>query len=113
MAAPGGEMMPALLIEIIFTFLLAFVVLQTATTKEQSGNGYYGFAIGIAVLVGAFAGGAISGGAFNTAVGLGPIIANGFAGASHWWLYIVGPMIGGALAAGLFTVVNSPEKKKK
>ena len=106
--------MGAWLVEILFTFLLAFVVLQTATTDAQAGNSYYGFAIGIAVLVGAFAGGAISGGAFNPAVGIGPAIAAG--NFSHILLYLVAPMIGGALAAGVFKMVNcsaDTSKKKK
>lgn len=45
----------------------------------------------------AFAGGAISGGAFNPAVGVSPLlfdmISNGVAH-SHLWLYIVGPVVG-------------------
>ena len=64
----------ALLVEVLFTFALALVVLNVATSKKTEGNSYYGLAIGLTVMTGAFAGGGISGGAFNPAVGLGPTI---------------------------------------
>ena len=62
----------ALLAEIIFTFALVYVVLNTAATKATEGNSFYGLAIGFTVMVGAFAVGGISGGAFNPAVAFGP-----------------------------------------
>lgn len=65
---------PALLAEFLFTFALAFVVLNVATTRGTEGNSYYGFAIGFTVLVGAFAVGNISGGAFNPAVAVGLVV---------------------------------------
>ncbi len=106
-AAPAADMWVALVVEIIFTFMLAMVVLHTATTKSQSGNSYYWFAIGLTVMCGALAGGALSGGAFNPAVGLGPIIAAG--GTSARWLYLVGPLVGGALAGLVFPILNGDE----
>lgn len=105
--APGAEvsLWSAVVVEMIFTFILAFVVLQTATTLEQEGNSYFGFAIGLTVTIGAIAVGAISGGAFNPAVGLSPLVVAG-AGASYRWIYLVGPMVGGALAAGFFSLIH-------
>jgi aquaporin Z len=61
-------------------------------------------------MVGAFAGGGISGGAFNPAVGLGPNITQTMLGAGalgHTWLYIVGPFAGGAVAAFAFRAQQS------
>ena len=59
----------ALLSEFLFTFALAYVVLNTATAKANAGNSFYGLAIGMTVMTGAFAvGGRICGGAFNPAV---------------------------------------------
>jgi aquaporin Z len=52
-----------------------------------------------------FAGGPVSGGAFNPAVGIGPTLVHAPAGAgpwSHLWLYLVGPLAGGAAAAAAF-----------
>ena len=103
--APDAGTLAALLIEILFTFALALVVLNTATATETSGNSYFGLAIGFTVMVGAFAGGGISGGAFNPAVGTGPILWGAIAGGGSLgdlWLYLVGPLLGGWLAAIVF-----------
>jgi len=97
----------ALLIEFLYTFALCLVVLNVATSKKTEGNSYYGLAIGFTIVVAAFAGGRISGGAFNPAVGLGPIFVNTLlAGGtlSNAWLYIVGPLLGGVVAALVFKV---------
>ena len=61
----------SLVAEFLFTFALAYVVLNVATAKGTAGNSNYGLAIGFTVLTGAFAVGAISGGAFNPAVAVG------------------------------------------
>jgi aquaporin Z len=74
-------------------------------SKRTQGNSYYGLAIGFTIVVAAFAGGGISGGAFNPAVGIGPTIvhaAMGGGSVSALWLYIAGPVAGGALAAMVF-----------
>lgn len=55
-------------VEIVYTFMLCFVVLNTACTKES--NQYFGLAIGFVIAAGGFAAGWISGGAFNPAVAL-------------------------------------------
>jgi aquaporin Z len=97
----------ALLVEVLFTFALCLVVLNTATSKGTEGNSFFGLAIGFTVVVGAFAGGPISGGAFNPAVGTGPILVNAAAGGGglgNLWLYLVGPFAGGALAAAVFFI---------
>ena len=59
------------------------------------------------VAVGAFAGGGISGGAFNPAVGIGPTIIHATMGSGDWshlWLYLVGPLAGAAVAAVVFGI---------
>ncbi len=65
---------PSLVAEFLFTFALAWVVLNTATARGTAGNSFYGLAIGFTVFAGAVAVGGISGGAFNPAVGLGVVI---------------------------------------
>ena len=107
--APAATASPlaALSIEVLYTFALALVVLNVATSSKTQGNSYYGLAIGFTVAAGAFAGGPISGGAFNPAVGLGPALVHaviGHGSIAHVWLYIVGPCIGAAIAAGIFKV---------
>ncbi len=103
--SPDATTMAALLVEILYTFALALVVLNVATADATVGNSFYGLAIGFTVAAGAFAGGPISGGAFNPAVGTGPILAHAIQGGGGFgdlWLYLVGPFIGGALAAVVF-----------
>jgi aquaporin Z len=105
--APGDGIsgLSALLVETLFTFALGLVVLNSAATEKTKGNSFYGLAIGFTVLAAAMAGGPVSGGAFNPAVGIGPTIVHALSGGgtwSHLWLYLVGPFAGGALAAMVF-----------
>ncbi|HVS02536.1 MAG TPA: aquaporin [Thermoanaerobaculia bacterium] len=104
--APGPEVGVGGMVtaELLYTFALALVVLNTATARGTEGNSYYGLAIGFTVLAGAWAVGPISGAAFNPAVGLGPTVVHALAGAGGWqhlWVYLLAPLLGG-LAAGLF-----------
>ncbi len=113
--APGNDVTAfnAMLVEFIFTFALALVVLNVATAKGTEGNSFYGLAIGFTVTVAAFVAGGISGGAFNPAVGCGPItfkywIEKGTL--DHIGYYIVGPFLGGAAAAAVFWIQNAEWK---
>ncbi len=92
--------MAPLILEVLFTFILTLVILNVATSRKTEGNSYYGLAIGFTVMAGAFAAGPISGGAFNPAVALGPIVVNGNFG--DLWIYLVGPFGGAVLATGAF-----------
>jgi aquaporin Z len=103
--AIGLKMGPALLAEFLFTFALVYVVLNTATAEGTSGNSFYGLAIGMTVMVGAFAVGDISGGAFNPAVALG-ITLLGIASWSNIWIYLVANFAGGVVAAIVFKMIN-------
>ena len=95
----------ALLAEFLFTFALCWVVLNVATAKGTAGNSFYGLAIGFTVLTGAFAVGAVSGGAFNPAVATG-ITLMGLAPWGHFWMYLLGQFGGGAVAAVAYRLVN-------
>jgi aquaporin Z len=97
----------ALLAEFLFTFALAYVVLNVATAKGTANNSFYGLAIGFTVLAGAFAVGGISGGAFNPAVAVGAAMMK-LITASQIWIHLVADFLGGAVAAGVFIVANSP-----
>jgi aquaporin Z len=104
--------MTALLVEVIFTFMLALVVLNVAVSKETHGNSFYGLAIGFTIAVAVFAGGPISGGVFNPAVGTGSSLINAFIGGgdlTKLWLYLVGPLAGGALAAFVYKLQAAPD----
>jgi aquaporin Z len=99
----------AFVAEFLFTFALAFVVLNSATSKDNAGNSFYGLAIGMTVMVGAFAVGAISGGAFNPAVALGLAIMK-LVNFADIWIHILAELAG-ALVAGLtFKILNPTDK---
>lgn len=106
------EIAPAFLVEALLTFILVFVVLNVATSKDTEGNSFYGLAIGSTVMVGAFAVGAISGGGFNPAVALGLAIHGDF-GWENLWLYFVAPLVGGLVAGFVFRLLNSHDLAKK
>jgi len=61
----------AALAEVLYTFMLCFVVLNVATAAKNAGNQFFGLAIGFVIIAGGYAAGGISGGAFNPAVALG------------------------------------------
>jgi len=98
---------PALLAEFLFTFALVYVVLNAATAEGTSGNSFYGLAIGMTVMTGAFAVGDISGGAFNPAVAFGICIM----GISSWeniWIYLLADFAAAVVAAVIFLMINPP-----
>ena len=105
-----GELNPGLafLAEFLFTFALCFVILSVATSKKTEGNQYYGIAIGLVVIAGAYAVGEISGAAFNPAVAVG-IVIMGFASISNIWIYFLANFLGGIVAAYVFKMLNSDE----
>jgi len=61
----------ALTAEFIFTFLLAFVVINISTVEGKGIGDFGGLAVGSCITVGGFAAGRISGGSFNPAVSVG------------------------------------------
>ena len=95
----------AFVAELIFTFLLCFVVLNVATSKDHPNNSFYGLAIGFTAATGTIAVGGISGGAFNPAVVLGASIMGLFSWGALW-IYLIANIAGGALAAFTFRTLN-------
>src|SRR6185312_13615830 len=104
--ASSGKM---LIVEFLFTFALAWVVLHVATSRGTEGNSFYGLAIGFTVLAGAFAVGATSGGAFNPAIAVGAMVT-GLLEWSNIWIYFIADFLGAAVAAYAFLFVLPGEK---
>jgi aquaporin Z len=100
-----------LVVEFLFTFALAYVVLNVATAKSTQGNSFYGLAIGFTVATGIFAVGPISGGAFNPAVAVGATLMGVFSW-SHIWIYILASLLGGAAAAEAFRLIEPAEVER-
>lgn len=105
---PEMDMTKALIAEFVFTFVLTFTVLNVATAKGTEGNSFYGWAIGMSVLVGAFAVGAISGAAFNPAVAVGASLMGLFSWANIW-IYLVAELAAGIVAALIFKAAHREE----
>ncbi len=103
--APEVSTWSALGVEVLFTVALCLVIFNVAMTKATEGNSFYGLAIGFTIAAGAFAGGPLSGGAYNPAVGFGPILVESLLGNGsfrHLWLYFAGPILGGLMAVAVF-----------
>ena len=99
----------AFVAEFLFTFALAYVVVNSATSKDTANNSFYGLAIGMTVMVGAFSVGAISGGAFNPAVALGLAVMK-LVNFPDIWIHIVADFAGGLVAALTFKFLNPTDK---
>ena len=98
------------LLELLFTFALALVILNVASASNLEGNEFYGIAIGFVVVGGALAAGPISGGAFNPAVALGPALVDLAVGdgrsVGSLWVYLPATFAGAALGALAFRLQN-------
>jgi len=97
--------------ETIGTMILVMAVLFTATTEKKNiNNSFYGISIGFAVVISAYAFGPVSGGAFNPAVGLLPIVkADAYQCSQLVSCYWSGPFLGGIFAAFFFWLMNPDE----
>ncbi|NYD66649.1 aquaporin [Agromyces atrinae] len=118
-AAPTPGLGEKLTAEIIGTFILVFGVIGTALYSAGFAGGDGGFnvgflgvalALGLSVVIGAYAFGPISGGHFNPAVTIGLAVAGRFA-----WRdtisYILAQLVGGVLASTLLLVILAASDK--
>lgn len=108
-SAPVYALPQAVLAEFLFTFALAYVVLNVATAKANAGNSFYGLAIGFIVMCGAVAVGPISGGVFNPAIATG-LLYMGILPVFKYLAYIAAQLSAGAIAAYIFKTLNAEDK---
>jgi len=95
-------------IEVLYTFVLCFVVLRGAVIAEKN-NESFGMAIAFSVVAGAYAGGWISGGCFNPAVAIGLDVSSAHMGFSWCLAYTAFEFVGAALAAGIHMFLETSE----
>jgi len=109
----------ACIAEFVFSFLLALVVLGTATVKGITShlqrNYYFALAIGSCVTAGGFAVGGVSGALLNPAVSFGLATTHLLNGGdlSMCFLVSAAQVAGGALAASIFMVTHAKEYAKE
>ncbi len=104
---PRHGVLPALVMEIVLTWLLVTVILGTATRYSLVGPNA-ALAVGATIaLCGLFAG-PISGASMNTARSLGPMLLTGQM--TFAWIYVAGPFAGSLLALGLTRVLHGGQK---
>jgi len=111
--APGkGYGLPqAAFAEIVFTFLLCYVVCTVATVEDKPLTQYFGLAIGSCVTAGGYAIGAVSGGSLNPAVSFGISVVHCLNGGGlvNALAYSIFEIIGAAIAAGLFMYTHATD----
>jgi aquaporin Z len=106
----GQGIAVALFAEFLFTFFLAYVVLNVATSQDHADNSFYGLAIGFILFAGAASVGGFSGAAFNPAVAIAAS-AIGILSWSAIWIFLVANFAGGAIAALVFRLLNPEDLK--
>ena len=100
----GIDNWAALVLEIVTTALFLMVILTVATDERAAWNGVMApFLIGLFIFTAALTVGAASGGSFNPARSLDPVLYN-----QEWgdvWIYILGPFAGAILGGAIWTNV--------
>jgi MIP family channel proteins len=100
----GIDSWAALVLEIVATALFVMVIATVATDERAAWNGVFApFLIGLFVFTAAAVVGPASGGSFNPARSLDPVLYN-----QDWgdvWIYLVGPLAGGVLGGAIWAYV--------
>lgn len=105
----AGNVVPAFLAELIFTFIFVLVVLGSTDSKKGAGN-FAGLAIGLTLVLVHIACIPITGTSVNPARSIGPAIFAAIEGntqsMSQIWLFIVAPFIGALLSSGVWNLIK-------
>ena len=122
-SAASLTMWPALLVEIILTFVFVYVIL--GVTSDEKKSSVSGIVIGSTLAFVHILGIPLTGTSVNPARSIAPAIIQNITGASalqaqgitdtplsQLWVFIVGPLVGAALAAVVFTLLNRKTEKK-
>ena len=97
---------PALIAEVILTFVFVLVVLGTTDAKKGAGN-FAGLAIGLSLILVHLVGIHYTGTSVNPARSIAPAVFEGGEALNQLWAFIVGPFIGAAIAAITWKLVSS------
>ncbi|MDL2320421.1 MIP family channel protein [Alistipes sp. OttesenSCG-928-B03] len=99
------QLVPALVAEVVFTFIFVLVVL--GVTSKGANNSFAGLAIGLTLVLVHIVCIPITGTSVNPARSIGPALFEGGAALSQLWLFIVAPFIGAAIAALVWKAIDT------
>jgi aquaporin TIP len=94
---------PAVVVEAVLTFFLAWVVFATAVDPRGTFKQVAGLAIGFTIAFDVLMAYGLTGGAMNPARAFGPQLAGNHW--SHFWIWYVGPCAGAVIAASLYELL--------
>ena len=107
-----GNIIPAFLAELIFTFIFVLVVLGSTDSKKGAGN-FAGLAIGLTLVLVHIACIPVTGTSVNPARSIGPAIFAAIEGnclpISQLWLFIVAPFIGALLSSFVWKTLRTDD----
>lgn len=106
---PDYYLVQAFFAELVFTALIAFVLVACTSTSKAEGNSYYGVAIGLVFLVGTSTCAPISGAVFNPAAAIALSIVHGLSKIAYVIWILVAELLGGVVGALLFYLVDGDE----
>ena len=98
---PSGSALESFVIELVFTSLLVLTIIVVSSNKRTAR--YTGLVVGCVLIGIILITGPISGGSFNPARSVAPVLFSG--NYSSLWIYLTAPMLGGIAAMGLWRVV--------
>uniref|UniRef100_A0A7S2IJF3 Aquaporin n=1 Tax=Zooxanthella nutricula TaxID=1333877 RepID=A0A7S2IJF3_9DINO len=108
----GASMLQACFVEVLYTFVLCFVLLSVMVAKKNTPNTFYGIAVGSVVVAGAYGAGALSRGCFNPAVAIGVDIGGSGLGLLYCLHYTLAEVVGALVAVGAFRFIRPEDFRK-
>ena len=102
---PNGSEIQSFVFEVILTFFLMFTILAISTNEKHAQ--LTGIVVGLLIVGMIQLSGPISGGSFNPARSLGPVLISG--NYTSIWVYIVAPTLGATIASLLWVKVFAKE----
>lgn len=108
LAGVNGNVMAALLVEIILTFVFVLIILGVTSRKSRHGS-FVGLIIGLSLTLVHIFGIKLTGTSVNPARSIGPALFAGKEALSYLWIFIVGPFAGAALATLVYRFLADNE----
>ena len=108
-SAVGLNMVGAILVEVILTFVFIYTIL--GVTSDDKKSAVAGIVIGLTLIFVHIMGIPLTGTSVNPARSLAPALLLGGKALEQVWVFIVAPFIGSALAAVAFKGLNKEETK--